>query len=63
MSLATVNLTDNVIVDEYQKLPQTGSFIVVDRVPNVIVGDRMISCLNTNGEARIGTYSEVDHRV
>lgn len=46
IALASVSLTDKVAVDEYNSLPQTGAFIIIDRYTNVTVGAGMISSIN-----------------
>jgi sulfate adenylyltransferase subunit 1 len=43
IALADIKLTDKVAMDEYNKLPQTGAFIVIDRHTNVTVGAGMVS--------------------
>ncbi|CAH6925203.1 sulfate adenylyltransferase subunit 1 [Vibrio chagasii] len=43
IALSSILLTDKVSVDKYQELPQTGSFVVIDRHTNVTVGAGMVS--------------------
>ncbi|OLQ90959.1 sulfate adenylyltransferase subunit CysN [Vibrio panuliri] len=60
IALASVKLTDKVAIDEYQSLPKTGSFIIIDRFTNVTVGAGMVKkCGVTNEEVeRIYTIAE-----
>ncbi len=61
IALSNIKLTDNVALDEYQKLPQTGAFIVIDRINNVTVGAGMVSAISDddkNFEERVYTESE-----
>ncbi len=46
IALADIKLTDKVAIDEYNALPQTGAFIVIDRISNVTVGAGMVSLVN-----------------
>ncbi|MCW8332827.1 sulfate adenylyltransferase subunit CysN [Vibrio paucivorans] len=50
IALTNVSLTDKVAVDEYSALPQTGSFIVIDRYSNVTVGAGMVSSTSVANE-------------
>ncbi|MEZ9835146.1 sulfate adenylyltransferase subunit CysN [Vibrio breoganii] len=43
IALSDISLTDKIAVDTYQSLPQTGSFVVIDRHNNVTVGAGMVS--------------------
>ncbi|WP_299130677.1 sulfate adenylyltransferase subunit CysN [uncultured Vibrio sp.] len=43
IALTTITLTDQVAVDRYNELPQTGSFVVIDRNTNVTVGAGVVS--------------------
>ena len=42
IALSDIKLTDKVAIDEYNVLPQTGAFIVIDRISNVTVGAGMV---------------------
>lgn len=42
IGLCEVNLTESIAVDTYQQCPDTGGFIVIDRLTNVTVGAGMI---------------------
>lgn len=68
IALADIKLTDRVAIDEYNVLPQTGAFIVIDRISNVTVGAGMVSLVNgdkveqiisreyTQAEKELNTY-------
>ncbi|MCK8078687.1 sulfate adenylyltransferase subunit CysN [Vibrio sp. 1CM2L] len=61
IALTNIKLTDNVAMDEYQQLPQTGAFIVIDRINNVTVGAGMVSAISdkeNNATGRIYTEAE-----
>ncbi|WP_038175375.1 sulfate adenylyltransferase subunit CysN [Vibrio pacinii] len=61
IALTNIKLTDNVALDEYQALPQTGAFIVIDRFSNVTVGAGMVSAIvdkKGKSEGRVYTESE-----
>ncbi|MEF1284795.1 sulfate adenylyltransferase subunit CysN [Vibrio sp. M250220] len=61
IALTNIKLTDNVAIDEYQQLPQTGAFIVIDRINNVTVGAGMVSAISdkeSNASGRVYTESE-----
>lgn len=61
IALTNIKLTDNVAIDEYQQLPQTGAFIVIDRINNVTVGAGMVSTISdkeSNANGRVYTESE-----
>ncbi|MHA2939787.1 sulfate adenylyltransferase subunit CysN [Vibrio sp. RC27] len=62
IGLSSVSLTDSVALDQYQALPQTGAFIIIDRHTNVTVGAGMIEHIGQSGEepARIYSQSEKD---
>ncbi|CAE6905244.1 sulfate adenylyltransferase subunit CysN [Vibrio sp. B1FLJ16] len=49
IALASVSLTDKVAVDEYATLPQTGSFVIIDRFTNVTVGAGMVFSIHGAG--------------
>lgn len=60
IALTSLNLTDKVAVDEYQVLPQTGSFIVIDRHTNVTVGAGMVSKVNIGMETHSREYTQAE---
>ncbi len=53
IALASVKLTDKVAMDEYNALPQTGAFIVIDRISNVTVGAGMVSLVHGNNAEQV----------
>ncbi|MEZ9946498.1 sulfate adenylyltransferase subunit CysN [Vibrio breoganii] len=62
IALSQVALTDKIAVDTYQTLPQTGSFIVIDRHNNVTVGAGMVESVSNeaNEQGRIYSQAEKD---
>lgn len=42
ISLVSITLNEKIVIDDYQSLPGTGSFILIDRVSNGTVGAGMI---------------------
>ncbi|WGK81294.1 sulfate adenylyltransferase subunit CysN [Vibrio aestuarianus] len=61
IALVDIKLTDKVAIDEYSALPQTGSFIVIDRISNATVGAGMVSATyyrNAINQGRIYTDTE-----
>ncbi|MCG9723778.1 sulfate adenylyltransferase subunit CysN [Vibrio brasiliensis] len=57
IALTAIYLTDKVAIDEYRKLPQTGAFIVIDRVSNVTVGAGMVSDVKSSEREAVREYS------
>ncbi|MEZ8481637.1 sulfate adenylyltransferase subunit CysN [Vibrio splendidus] len=64
ISLTSVNLTDQIAIDRYMDLPQTGAFVVIDRYTNVTVGAGMVHDLgrqlSSNARPRIYTQAEIE---
>ncbi|WP_333913730.1 sulfate adenylyltransferase subunit CysN [Vibrio coralliirubri] len=61
IALSEIVLTDKIAVDTYQTLPQTGSFIVIDRHNNVTVGAGMVASVSDEKEGgRVYSSSEKD---
>ena len=61
IALSEIVLTDKMAVDTYQTLPQTGSFIVIDRHNNVTVGAGMVASVSDEKEdGRVYSPSEKD---
>ncbi|WP_135455641.1 sulfate adenylyltransferase subunit CysN [Vibrio echinoideorum] len=62
IALSEITLTDKIAVDTYQTLPQTGSFIVIDRHNNVTVGAGMVASVSDEKaeEGRVYSSSEKD---
>lgn len=65
IALASVSLTDSVVLDEYLHLPATGSFIVIDRHTNVTVGAGVVSALRSEASSNLGSriYSSADKEL
>lgn len=63
IALINIKLTDNLVMDEYQQLPQTGAFIVIDRINNVTVGSGMVHRVNTRKGAHSRVYSEAEREL
>ncbi|MEZ9836979.1 sulfate adenylyltransferase subunit CysN [Vibrio sp. 10N.261.52.C11] len=57
IALSEITLTDKIAVDTYQILPQTGSFIVIDRHNNVTVGAGMVASVSDEKEEKGRVYS------
>lgn len=57
IALMNVVLTDKVAIDEYQNLPQTGAFIIIDRHSNVTVGAGMVHSIASKCEENSRVYS------
>ncbi|WP_210447105.1 sulfate adenylyltransferase subunit CysN [Vibrio crassostreae] len=62
IALASLSLTDKIAVDEYQQLPQTGSFIIIDRHTNVTVGAGMVEKVSEGkgNDSRVYSQAEKD---
>lgn len=60
IALLEVSLTDKVAVDTYKALPQTGSFIVIDRHTNVTVGAGMVETVIDGSEEQGRVYSQAE---
>lgn len=58
IALSEITLTDKIAVDTYQTLPQTGSFIVIDRHSNVTVGAGMIFSVSGEKAEESRVYSQ-----
>ncbi|MDE1515555.1 sulfate adenylyltransferase subunit CysN [Vibrio sp. dsl-7] len=64
IGLTRVQLTDKVVLDEYNRLPQTGAFIVIDRQSNVTVGAGMVdSVLSDNQLPTSPQYSKAEKEL
>ena len=65
IALTTISLTDTVVIDEYQALPQTGAFVVIDRHTNVTVGAGMVSALRSEESSNLAsrTYSSAEKEL
>ncbi|CDT49846.1 sulfate adenylyltransferase subunit CysN [Vibrio coralliirubri] len=60
IALASISLTDNVAVDKYSQLPQTGAFVVIDRYTNVTVGSGMIEYIDSDDTTQERIYSDAE---
>ncbi|MEZ9628991.1 sulfate adenylyltransferase subunit CysN [Vibrio breoganii] len=60
IALSQVALTDKIAVDTYQTLPQTGSFIVIDRHNNVTVGAGMVESVSNDANEQSRIYSQAE---
>jgi len=63
IALMSVSLTDKVMIDEYQALPQTGAFVVIDRHTNVTVGAGMVSHVHSGDETAERSYSDAEKEL
>ncbi|MEZ9804667.1 sulfate adenylyltransferase subunit CysN [Vibrio cyclitrophicus] len=57
---AKVNLTEQVAVDTYGTLPQTGAFVIIDRYTNVTVGAGMVSKVEIENKVNEREYSQAE---
>ncbi|CAK2438991.1 sulfate adenylyltransferase subunit 1 [Vibrio crassostreae] len=62
IALTSINLAENVVMDEYQTLPQTGAFIVIDRYSNLTVGSGMVRHIHGEYDDKEGVriYTEAE---
>lgn len=62
IALTEVKLTDKVVMDQYNALPQTGAFIVIDRISNVTVGAGMVDSVYHTDLAQLAgrEYSQAE---
>ncbi|PMO67505.1 sulfate adenylyltransferase subunit CysN [Vibrio breoganii] len=60
IALSQIALTDKIAVDTYQTLPQTGSFIVIDRHNNVTVGAGMVESVSNDANEQGRIYSQAE---
>ncbi len=63
IALTTISLTDTVVIDEYQALPQTGAFVVIDRHTNVTVGAGMVHHVRTAKDENTRIYSQAEKEM
>ncbi len=63
IALAKVQLNDKIPVDEYQSLPQTGAFIIIDRHSNATVGAGMVSLLSSDNNEIGREYSSAEKEL
>lgn len=63
IALTNIKLTDNVAMDVYQQLSQTGAFIVIDRINNVTVGAGMVHDVQSREKANNREYSAAEKEL
>ncbi|NVD05382.1 sulfate adenylyltransferase subunit CysN [Vibrio sp. JPW-9-11-11] len=63
IALTSIKLMDKVAIDKYQQLPQTGAFIVIDRVRNVTVGAGMVNSLSEYKKTTDRLYSQAEKEL
>ena len=63
IALSSISLTDNIAVDTYAILPQTGAFIVIDRHTNVTVGAGMVSQISQKSGEPSRVYSQAEKEL
>ncbi|MEZ9855713.1 sulfate adenylyltransferase subunit CysN [Vibrio breoganii] len=63
IALSEIALTDKIAVDTYQTLPQTGSFIVIDRHNNVTVGAGMVESVSDEKSEDGRVYSQAEKEL
>lgn len=61
ISLTSINLSEKIVIDVYQKLPKSGAFIIIDRHTNVTVGAGMVSLVNdAEDKASVREYTQAE---
>lgn len=63
IAFTSVKLTDQVAIDRYVDLPQTGAFVVIDRYTNVTVGAGVVHSLDEQGKGEIRHYSNAEKEL
>ncbi|WP_318520977.1 sulfate adenylyltransferase subunit CysN [Photobacterium leiognathi] len=63
IALTSVVLTDQVVVDRYQELQQTGAFIIIDRHTNITVGAGMVNHIVTDKQHNHRIYSQSEKEL
>ncbi|WP_261835822.1 sulfate adenylyltransferase subunit CysN [Vibrio ishigakensis] len=63
IALSEISLTDKIALDTYQSLPQTGSFVVIDRHTNVTVGAGMVETVIDGTEDQGRVYSSAEREL
>ncbi|OED56327.1 sulfate adenylyltransferase subunit CysN [Aliivibrio fischeri] len=63
IALTEISLTDKVVIDEYQNLPQTGAFVVIDRHTNVTVGAGMVHHVHSGVDENKRVYSPAEKEL
>ncbi|MEZ8452311.1 sulfate adenylyltransferase subunit CysN [Vibrio splendidus] len=60
IALTSVKLTDQIAIDRYMDLPQTGAFVVIDRYTNVTVGAGMVDDITGQVESKVRCYASAE---
>lgn len=63
IALASVKLNETIAVDQYQVIPQTGSFIVIDRNTNATVGVGMVHHIDKQFDREVHNYSAAEKEL
>ncbi|WP_135380988.1 sulfate adenylyltransferase subunit CysN [Vibrio tasmaniensis] len=63
IALTSINLADQVAIDLYKDLPQTGAFIVIDRHTNVTVGAGVVQRLHSDEGVNKRIYSQAEKEL
>ncbi|WP_061013135.1 sulfate adenylyltransferase subunit CysN [Photobacterium leiognathi] len=63
IALASIVLTDQIAVDRYQELQQTGSFIIIDRNTNITVGAGMVNYIVIEKQHNHRIYSQSEKEL
>ncbi|MEZ9047400.1 sulfate adenylyltransferase subunit CysN [Vibrio cyclitrophicus] len=63
IALTSVKLTDQIAIDRYVDLPQTGAFVVIDRYTNVTVGAGIVSQVEMTHSNKVDTADYTDAEV
>lgn len=63
IALTSINLTDQVAIDLYKDLPQTGAFVVIDRHTNVTVGAGVVQRLHSEEGVNKRIYSQAEKEL
>ncbi|WKY58285.1 sulfate adenylyltransferase subunit CysN [Vibrio sp. SNU_ST1] len=63
IALTSINLTDQVAIDLYKDLPQTGAFVVIDRHTNVTVGAGVVQRLHSDEGVNKRIYSQAEKEL
>lgn len=62
IAFTCITLTDQIAIDRYKQLPQTGAFVVIDRYTNLTVGAGMVSCI-ISSERDFRIYSDAEKEL
>ncbi|MFL7053376.1 sulfate adenylyltransferase subunit CysN [Vibrio cyclitrophicus] len=61
IALTSVKLTDQVAVDRYVDLPQTGAFVVIDKYTNITVGAGMVNqVIDSSNHVNLREYTKAE---